>query len=136
MKRASPESTSDLKSITNRLNKLSPQYPHPIIAREGWLYIAIAVVLALIMTRLIGGWAFPFWIIAVFVLQFFRDPPRRIPYQPNAVLSPATMMVRRQLSGVCCAGRVWATSRLENRMRDTYRATTAAGGARRMAKST
>ncbi|MCZ7153734.1 phosphatidylserine decarboxylase, partial [Salmonella enterica] len=25
----------------------------------------------------------------VFVLQFFRDPPRPIPTQPNAVLAPA-----------------------------------------------
>ncbi len=29
------------------------------------------------------------WIVAVFVLQFFRDPPRTIPAQANAVLSPA-----------------------------------------------
>jgi phosphatidylserine decarboxylase len=31
----------------------------------------------------------PFWIIAVFVLQFFRDPARVIPQNPSAVLSPA-----------------------------------------------
>jgi phosphatidylserine decarboxylase len=29
------------------------------------------------------------WIVAVFVIQFFRDPPRAVPTQPNAVLSPA-----------------------------------------------
>ena len=29
------------------------------------------------------------WIIALFVLQFFRDPPRTVPAQANAVLSPA-----------------------------------------------
>ena len=29
------------------------------------------------------------WILFVFVLQFFRDPPRYIPAQKNAVVSPA-----------------------------------------------
>ena len=29
------------------------------------------------------------WILFVFVLQFFRDPPRYIPSQKNAVVSPA-----------------------------------------------
>ena len=31
----------------------------------------------------------PLWIITLFVLQFFRDPPRPVPQQPNAVLAPA-----------------------------------------------
>jgi phosphatidylserine decarboxylase len=64
-------------------------YPHPIIAREGWPFLAIAVVVALIATSLLGGWSWPFWVIALFVLQFFRDPARTIPQQANAVLSPA-----------------------------------------------
>ena len=29
------------------------------------------------------------WILFVFVLQFFRDPPRYVPAQKNAVVSPA-----------------------------------------------
>ena len=64
-------------------------YPHPIIAREGWPFLTIAVVVALVATALLGGWSWPFWVIALFVLQFFRDPPRTVPLQPNAVLSPA-----------------------------------------------
>lgn len=64
-------------------------YPHPIIAREGWPYLGIAFAVAILMTVFAGAWSIPFWIIAVFVLQFFRDPPRVIPQQPNAVLSPA-----------------------------------------------
>ena len=64
-------------------------YPHPIIAREGWPFLTIAVVVALVATSLLGGWSWPFWVIALFVLQFFRDPPRTVPLQPNAVLSPA-----------------------------------------------
>lgn len=65
-------------------------YPHPIIAREGWPFIAIAVILAAGIHGYAGfGWAaFP-WLVVLFMVQFFRDPPRRIPAEPGAVLSPA-----------------------------------------------
>lgn len=69
---------------------MDPRYPHPLIAREGWPFIAVVgagVVLALVLG---------FWIPAalalgllVFVVQFFRDPPRVVPAEPNAVLAPA-----------------------------------------------
>jgi phosphatidylserine decarboxylase len=64
-------------------------YPHPIIAREGWPFLGIAVVIAALATYFCGYWSIPLWIIAVFVLQFFRDPARTIPQNPNAILSPA-----------------------------------------------
>lgn len=65
-------------------------YPHPIIAREGWLHIAIAFAVAIGATELLGWlWALPFWVIALFVLQFFRDPPREVPANQNAILAPA-----------------------------------------------
>ncbi len=65
-------------------------YPHPIIAREGWPFIAIAAVIALVIHAVAGfGVAWLFWLLLVFVVQFFRDPPRPIPSEPNAVLCPA-----------------------------------------------
>jgi len=64
-------------------------YPHPIIAREGWPFLGIAIVLAALVTYFSAVWSIPLWIIALFVLQFFRDPARTIPQHPNAVLSPA-----------------------------------------------
>ena len=64
-------------------------YPHPIIAREGWPYIGLALAVAFAVTVFAGWWSLPFWLIALFVLQFFRDPPRRIPADPRAVISPA-----------------------------------------------
>jgi phosphatidylserine decarboxylase len=64
-------------------------YPHPIIAREGWPILGLAVAVACAVTWLGGWWSAPFWLAALFVLQFFRDPPRPIPQQPGAVLSPA-----------------------------------------------
>jgi phosphatidylserine decarboxylase len=69
---------------------MSNPYPHPIIAREGWLFVAISVAVALALS-LTGWWlaALPVWLVVVFIVQFFRDPPRVVPSQPNAVLSPA-----------------------------------------------
>ena len=65
-------------------------YPHPIVAREGWLFLAIAIAAAIAVTLFAGwAWAVALWLIALFVLQFFRDPPRAIPSDPKAVLSPA-----------------------------------------------
>ena len=65
-------------------------YPHPIIAREGWPFVVISVAAAVAVTVFAGwAWALAFWLIALFMLQFFRDPPRTIPAAPKAVLSPA-----------------------------------------------
>ncbi|ADE12627.1 phosphatidylserine decarboxylase [Sideroxydans lithotrophicus] len=64
-------------------------YPHPIIAREGWPFLAISLVLAVAATVWCATWSIPLWIIFVFVLQFFRDPAREIPQETGIVLSPA-----------------------------------------------
>ena len=68
---------------------MSKHYPHPLIAREGWPFLAISLVLAIVATAWCAAWSIPLWIIFVFVLQFFRDPARVIPQQAGAVLSPA-----------------------------------------------
>jgi len=65
-------------------------YPHPIIAREGWPFVAAALTAAAGVHWFAGlWWSLPLWLIALFVLQFFRDPPRDIPSGPGEVLSPA-----------------------------------------------
>ncbi len=65
-------------------------YPHPIIAREGWPFLAGSILIAVLLTAF-GAvvLATLAWIVALFVLQFFRDPAREIPQDPGAVLSPA-----------------------------------------------
>jgi phosphatidylserine decarboxylase len=66
------------------------RYPHPIIAREGWPFIAASLALALIAQWLGGGaWSALPWLALVFMLQFFRDPPRVVPAGDAAVLSAA-----------------------------------------------
>jgi len=65
-------------------------YPHPIIAREGWPFLIGSIVIALLLSGLVGG--IPellAWIVVLFVVQFFRDPPRVVPRNAGAVLSPA-----------------------------------------------
>lgn len=64
-------------------------YPHPIVAREGWTIIGISVVVALFMTAIAGWAAFPFWLAVAFFVQFFRDPPRAATGDGKSVLSPA-----------------------------------------------
>lgn len=65
-------------------------YPHPIIAREGWPFLAGITIIAVLVSHFIGGFvSFLVWIVALFVLQFFRDPGREIPQDKGAVLSPA-----------------------------------------------
>ncbi len=65
-------------------------YPHPVIAREGWPFVFAALAAAVAVWVLAGFmWSVPLWLVAIFVVQFFRDPPREVPQQPNAVLAPA-----------------------------------------------
>jgi phosphatidylserine decarboxylase len=64
-------------------------YPHPIIAREGWPFLALAVALAALASWYSLVWSIPLWIVALFVLQFFRDPARVVPGDAKTVVSPA-----------------------------------------------
>jgi len=63
---------------------------HPVIAREGWVHVGLAIVVALLATRFLPWWAvLPFWLIAVFVVQFFRDPHRVVREPAEGVLAAA-----------------------------------------------
>jgi len=65
-------------------------WPHPIIAREGWPFLAMAVLAAMLADAWLGSFlGGMLWIVAIFVLQFFRDPPRVGSADPDDVLSPA-----------------------------------------------
>jgi phosphatidylserine decarboxylase len=67
-----------------------PPYPHPVIAREGWPFLGIALAASILVAWLIGWWwSLPLWLAALFVLQFFRDPAREVPDDPRAVVAPA-----------------------------------------------
>ena len=69
---------------------MRPPYPHPIIAREGWPFLGIAFALSILVLFSTGwAWSLPLWLATLFVLQFFRDPPRDVPDEPGALVSPA-----------------------------------------------
>lgn len=66
-------------------------YPHPIIAKEGWPFIAVSLalaVLALVFAPTMA-WSLPLWVIFVFCVQFFRDPPRLIAGNKKSIIAPA-----------------------------------------------
>jgi phosphatidylserine decarboxylase len=73
----------------SRLDRSVAQYPHPLLAREGWPYIAASAVASLVVALFAGWWSLPLWLLTIFIVQFFRDPPREVPAQANAILSPA-----------------------------------------------
>lgn len=66
-----------------------PSYPHPLIAREGWPFLAGIVLISILVTVWWPGLSIIFWLLSLFVLQFFRDPARVAPDGDLAVLSPA-----------------------------------------------
>jgi phosphatidylserine decarboxylase len=62
----------------------------PWLAREGWPFIGAAVAAAVVVASLAGfAWSIPLWLLAAFVVQFFRDPPRQVRAGPGAIVSPA-----------------------------------------------
>jgi phosphatidylserine decarboxylase len=64
-------------------------WPHPVVAKEGWPFLALAAIVSAVITYFFGWWSLPFWLVTVFILQFFRDPPREIPQGQELVLCPA-----------------------------------------------
>jgi phosphatidylserine decarboxylase len=68
----------------------APSPTQHIIAREGFLFIFLCLVPALLFALL--GWLIPFLVmcaLAGFVAYFFRNPTRVAPDDPQAVISPA-----------------------------------------------
>ena len=64
-------------------------YPHPILAKEGWPFIVMALCMSVFATLFFGWWSLPLWLITLFIVQFFRDPARDIPQGEGLVLCPA-----------------------------------------------
>ena len=64
-------------------------WPHPVVAKEGWPFLALATVVSGVIAWFFGWWSLPFWLVTIFILQFFRDPPREVPQGEGLVLCPA-----------------------------------------------
>jgi phosphatidylserine decarboxylase len=64
-------------------------YRYPLIAREGWLWIAaVAIPAAIVHFFYSGLLALPLWGLVLLLLFLFRDPARKVPAAPLGVVSP------------------------------------------------
>lgn len=60
------------------------------LAREGYPFAGASLLAAVVATAIVGfAWSIPLWVIALFVVQFFREPRREIPQQSGIIVSPA-----------------------------------------------
>lgn len=64
---------------------------YPVIAKEGWPFVALAFIVALVATLLHTPLIISvlLWLVFLFVLQFFRDPQRTPDVDPLDIVSPA-----------------------------------------------
>jgi phosphatidylserine decarboxylase len=90
----------DLKLCANECGYWFPAATDPFawrdtipIARAGWAEVVLfggATAVAAALALVVWPWAALLPALAgIFVIAFFRDPPRRIPEEPGVVLSPA-----------------------------------------------
>ncbi len=67
-----------------------PAYRYPLIAREGWLLIlAVVLIAGVLHYGQHNPLEWPFWGLALGFVFLFRDPPRKVPPLPLAIVSPA-----------------------------------------------
>ena len=64
-------------------------YRSHLITREGWRFITFAALLSLVLHIAVGFFiAIPFWIATLVLCFLFRDPTRKVPPKPLAIVSP------------------------------------------------
>ena len=70
---------------------MKTDYPYPVLAREGWPFLALFLGVAIVLQMVTNGWwASPFYLLFLFSLQFFRDPRRPLPaLSERSVVCPA-----------------------------------------------
>ncbi len=66
------------------------RFRYPILAREGAWHLVLATAAGVAATWWLGAGSVIVWAGVLFVFQFFRDPARKIPEDPGAVVSPAS----------------------------------------------
>src|SRR5690348_11060199 len=59
------------------------------IHREGWLFIAVAAAVNLLLILWLGWWGLIVTPLTLWVVAFFRDPDRAAPQGPGLIVSPA-----------------------------------------------
>jgi phosphatidylserine decarboxylase len=63
---------------------------HSIIAPEGWRYLGLILLAAVIVQIFFQFWAIFLWLLFIVTLYLFRDPHRKSPAIPLAIVSPVS----------------------------------------------
>ena len=63
-------------------------YHYPLIAREGWVWIALSIIVAGTAYVNVDVFSAPLWVLAIFLIFLFRDPHRKIPALPLGIVCP------------------------------------------------
>jgi len=61
---------------------------HSVIAPEGWRYISLILMAAVVGQYFLHSWAIILWILFFITVYVFRDPLRKSPAAPLAIVSP------------------------------------------------
>ena len=69
-------------------------YRYTIIAREGWIPVAIGLTVAILLQMDLGWHAsFGVWILVAGMAYVYRDPPRKVPASPLGIVAPVDGVV-------------------------------------------
>ena len=63
-------------------------YRYPLIAREGWLWIAIVFCAAVAAQIFFAKVSVSLWILTLLLIYLFRDPHREVPALPLGIVCP------------------------------------------------
>jgi len=68
---------------------LNKQHKYPSIAKEGLPFLGLSLFFSILISIFYFELSWLAWLITIFILQFFRDPPRVIPQENEAIISGA-----------------------------------------------
>lgn len=66
-----------------------------VIAREGWIFIAIMLIAVLLVYILAPVWTVVPFLLMIFMAFFFRNPRRTVPGEEGIIVSPADGVVMK-----------------------------------------
>lgn len=68
---------------------MNKQHKYPSIAKEGLPFLGLSLFFSILISIFYFELSWLAWLITIFILQFFRDPPRVIPLENEAIISGA-----------------------------------------------
>ena len=68
---------------------MNKQHKYPSIAKEGLPFLGLSLFFSILISIFYFELSWLAWLITIFILQFFRDPPRVIPQENKAIISGA-----------------------------------------------